>query len=61
MSRGRQLFKQRDLTKAVRAVVAAGMTVTGVKVDKHGVIVVLTGKASEDQAEDRNEWDNDQN
>jgi hypothetical protein len=34
MSRGPHSFRQRDVTKAVKAVVAAGMTVTGVKVDK---------------------------
>jgi hypothetical protein len=34
------------------------MTVTGVRVDKDGFIV-LTGKVSEDEAKDRNEWDDD--
>jgi hypothetical protein len=55
MSRGPQTFRQRDVARAVRAVVAAGMTVTGVRVDKDG-FVVLTGKSDNNSAPAKNEW-----
>lgn len=45
MSRGPLRFKQTDVTRAVRAVVAAGVEVREVMVDAHGAIRVITGKA----------------
>ena len=48
MSRGTQeQFRQRDLTRAVKAVVAAGVDVLRVEVDKAGRIIVVTGKPDE--------------
>ena len=44
MSRAPQTFRQRDLTRAVRAVTAAGMSVAKVEVDKDGRIVVVVGE-----------------
>jgi hypothetical protein len=41
MSRGRCTFRQRDVTAALKAVVAAGMPVAGVKIDSDGNIVLL--------------------
>jgi tRNA(Arg) A34 adenosine deaminase TadA len=38
-------FTQRDMTRAVRAVAAAGMPVAQVMVDKDGRIVVTVGEA----------------
>lgn len=46
MARGRLTFKQRDLTRAVRAVVAAGVEVARVEVGTDGQIVVVAGKAA---------------
>jgi hypothetical protein len=43
MSRGPATFKQRDLTRAVKAVVAAGLAVARVEVDKDGKIVIVPG------------------
>jgi hypothetical protein len=40
-------FRQADVTKAVKAVVAAGLEVAGVEVDRAGNIVVITGKIGE--------------
>jgi hypothetical protein len=60
MARGPSSFKQRDVTAAVRAVVAAGGEVARVAVDKSGRIVVTTGKPAETggaTAQDANEWD----
>jgi hypothetical protein len=59
MSRGPQTFRQRDVTKAMKAVVAAGFEVLRVEVDRAGNIVVVTGKPGEDQTPEgeANEWD----
>jgi hypothetical protein len=45
MSRGAHSFKQRDVTRAVKAVVAAGVAVARVEVDKDGKIAIITGHA----------------
>jgi hypothetical protein len=59
MSRGSSTFKQTDVTKAVRAVVAAGVEVARVEVDKDGRIVVIAGKPESNTREHtgENEWD----
>lgn len=44
MARAPSTFKQGDVTKAVKAVVAAGVGVTRVEVGADGRIVVVTGK-----------------
>ena len=57
MSRGPQTVRQRDVTKAVKGVVAAGVQVARVEVDKSGKIVVVVGETGKAEATDRNEWD----
>jgi hypothetical protein len=59
MSRGPQTFRQRDVTKALKAVVAAGMPVVKVEVDKAGKIVVVVGDPDKNFQPDTkgNEWD----
>jgi predicted aspartyl protease len=59
MGRGVSTFRQRDVTAAVKAVVAAGVTIARVEVDKEGKIVVIASSANEPAQEDggRNEWD----
>jgi hypothetical protein len=59
MSRGPHTFRQGDVTRAVRAVRAAGVEVQRVEVDRTGKIIVVTGKPSENPAPDENEWDAD--
>ena len=60
MSRGQQTFKQRDVTKAIKAAVKAGIDVERVEIDKNGKIVIVTAKAEDavngDNPE-KNEWD----
>jgi hypothetical protein len=59
MSRAPSTFRQRDLTAAVKAVVAAGLSVARAEVDKDGKIVVVTGNPQEaaDDGSKANEWD----
>jgi hypothetical protein len=47
MARGACTFKQNDVTRALRATLAAGVAVLRVEIDKFGKIVVVTaGQAS---------------
>lgn len=59
MSRGPSTFTQRDVTRVVKAAVAAGMQVRQVEVDKAGKIVVVTGRPPDATSENSgaNEWD----
>ena len=54
--RGPCRFKKTDLTRAAKAVQAAGLEVARVEVSRDGVIVVIPGKLS-DGATEANEWD----
>ncbi|HEY1860484.1 MAG TPA: hypothetical protein VGG61_09035 [Gemmataceae bacterium] len=55
MTRAPCIFKQTDVTRAVKAVVAAGVEVARVEVDKDGRIVVIAGKPESNPAS--NPWD----
>lgn len=58
MSRGPCAFKKTDVTRATRAVIAAGLDVARVEISKHGVIVVVPGKPREGANDDAsNPWD----
>jgi hypothetical protein len=59
MSRGPQTFRQGDVTKAVKGVVAAGIGVQRVEVDRVGKIVVVLAKGEEDKRTygETSEWD----
>ena len=61
MTRRPASFRQRDLTRAVKAVIAAGLHVAGVKVSARGDIEVVTGdepvQDSTRSRQERNEWD----
>jgi len=59
MTRRPSAFRQRDLTKAVKAVIAAGLHVAGVKVSAQGDIEVLTdgAKVQDPPTQEGNEWD----
>jgi hypothetical protein len=56
MSRGPLRFKQADVTRAVRAVTAAGVEVREVMVDANGAIRVIVGKPPA-VPDGINEWD----
>ena len=59
LSRRPTTFRQRDVTAAVKAVVAAGCPVARVRLAKDGEIVVEIGKTTEAPVAeaDGNEWD----
>jgi hypothetical protein len=57
--RGPSRFKLRDITRATKAVRAAGLEIARVEVAKDGSIVVVPGKPTEpqDTSGETNEWD----
>jgi DNA-binding MarR family transcriptional regulator len=59
MSRGQQTFKQSDVTKALKAMVKAGI-VGRVEIDKDGKIVIVPARpedAANREKSEKNEWD----
>jgi hypothetical protein len=59
MSRRQAAFCQSDVTKALKAVIAAGLRVAGVKVSAQGDIEVVTGdeRVHDSPPQGGNEWD----
>jgi hypothetical protein len=60
MSRAPQLFRQVDLAKAIKAVLASGREVARVEVTKDGRIIVIVAGGKEEPAGKpgcSNEWD----
>jgi hypothetical protein len=61
MARARSTFRQRDVTRAVKAVVIAGLRVSGVKIDPQGAIEVVTDNLAAQNpkppVQESNEWD----
>ena len=59
MSRRLSSFRQREVTRVVKGVIAAGVHVAGVKVSPHGDIEVVIGneRAQDSPAQEENEWD----
>lgn len=60
MARGACTFKQQDVTRALKATVAAGIEVQRIEIGKDGKIVILAGppaEAPEKEAATPNEWD----
>jgi hypothetical protein len=60
MTRAPATFRQQDVTKAVKAVAAAGVHIARVEIDKAGKIVIITTDATENQSGESaevNEWD----
>lgn len=52
------LFKERDVTRATKAVLAAGLEIARVEIGTDGMIVVVPSKSTEDAGDaGRNEWD----
>jgi hypothetical protein len=57
VGRGPQTFKARDVTRAVRAVTKAGLSVARVEIDPNGRILVIAGSPAVAETNTANEWD----
>jgi hypothetical protein len=58
MTRGPCTFRQQDLTRALKATVAAGIEVERIEIDATtGRIVIVTGKSECVANSNRNDWD----
>jgi hypothetical protein len=57
MARAPSKFRQSDVTRAVKAVVTAGVEVREVVVDTDGRIRVIAGKPANGPVGPNNEWD----
>jgi hypothetical protein len=53
MARAPSAFRQQDVTRAVKAVAAAGVGVARVEIDKAGKIVIVTGQPAPQDDLDR--------
>jgi hypothetical protein len=54
-------FKKSDLTRAMKAVQAAGLDIARIEIAKDGAITVVPGKPEQvagEGGEEANEWDN---
>jgi hypothetical protein len=49
-------FTQRDLMRAVKSVLAAGLAIARLEIDPTGKIVIITGKPAETE-QNINPWD----
>jgi hypothetical protein len=59
MARAPSTFRQQDVTRAVKAVAAAGVHIAKVEIDKSGKITIITADAPAalDAGKEANEWD----
>jgi hypothetical protein len=59
MSRGQQTFRQSDLTKAVKGMVKAGLSVSRAEIERTGKIVVVAATPQNEDGDrhEENEWD----
>jgi hypothetical protein len=57
MSRGRQAFRQSDISRAMKAAQAAGAEVAAIEIDQDGRIKIVIGKPTDEPAARPNPWD----
>jgi len=59
MARAPSTFRQQDVTRAVKAVTAAGVHIARVEIDKTGKIVIITADPADRLGKmmEANEWD----
>jgi hypothetical protein len=59
MGRAPSTFRQQDVTRAVKAVTAAGVHIARIEIDKSGKIVIITADEPDrlNKVTEANEWD----
>ena len=58
MSRAPSRFRQQDVTKAVKAVAAAGVHIARVEIDRDGrIVIIASNRELEPDRREANEWD----
>ena len=60
MARAPSTFRQQDVTRAIKAVAAAGVGIARIEIDKMGKIIIITAAAETHGMQDdreANEWD----
>jgi hypothetical protein len=57
MPRAPCIFRQRDVTRAIRGARAAGVEVARIELDKEGRIVIVPAQTATTSEAKRNEWD----
>jgi hypothetical protein len=59
MARAPSTFRQQDVTRAVKAVAAAGVHIARIEIDKSGKIAIITADPTDHPGEttETNEWD----
>ena len=59
MARAPSTFRQLDVTRAVKAVTAAGVHITRIEIDKTGKIIIITADMANrpEGMTEANEWD----
>ena len=50
-------FRQRDMTRAIRAARAAGVEIARIEIDPNGRIVIVADNCEQDEPREMNEWD----
>jgi hypothetical protein len=62
MARAPSTFRQQDVTRAVKAVTAAGVHIARIEIDKSGKIVIIPADPADNhhrEMTEANEWDRD--
>jgi hypothetical protein len=61
MARAPSTFRQQDVTRAVKAVTAAGVGIARIEIDKAGKITIIAAGAEQREdgmaVKEKNEWD----
>jgi hypothetical protein len=57
MARARSIFKQQDITKAIKGAAKAGVNIARIEIAKDGRIVIITAAEAAQIESEGNEWD----